>query len=664
MGYMTFNGVSENVYNLTVKDIKRDVLPEIRNRFEIIDRADGTLDYGTNLGNRIIQITFQNKTATSKEDIHGGNIRDIALWLFPEDRLAHQLTISDEPGIYYNAKVASGTPIDELYLYGEITITFECTDPYRYSTTDEEQTIIGIVMDTSSNNNYVDQTDKNPVTQLTAVGVNSPQFNILNDGITKGLYIEKATSNKVANSGFKNRTGGLPSSWSISTAGGGITGGIQELSITDADSRNPEPVQMFVSSWNGNATGYYGIIETDWTAISSLDEYSGSVWCRLTEKTGDIRLRIRLYFADVTQTSISVLGAIVTSSTNWIELKTEDVIAAADKVYIKMEIGFYANNDASSTGTAQFIAPMLQQQNHVDTYQTNALNHDGDIAKLNFWSSLAPNFSSKTWGIGITIRPRWNTTDDHGAFSPKYIWCLYEDDDNYIEVRYSNVTDKFEAAISLSGSEVLATIPAMTWTSNVSEIKLYMRRDNNQFKAIAYKSSTKYDSGYTADARAQPIPSYMQLGGKAGSTWYADSDLYDLIYDEVPNEDNYFAEDYTNNKVYYSLNNNLVPTFTNPAIDNKPIFTCTFIGTGTEFRITNEATGEYLHFDFSIANGDVLVINSEDKTAMLNGSNGLQYLDYINSRWFNIEQGETILTPYTDTTGGVQVNASWTPRYY
>lgn len=133
MGYITFNGIGEDTYSLSIKNIVRSVAPPVINRLATLGNSDGSIYYGASLGNRQIVITFQMTQEMSKTELHT-LIPSISAWLFPYDRVAKALTISDEAGIRYYAQVDGSTDINELFVYGEFAVTFVCTDPYKYAT--------------------------------------------------------------------------------------------------------------------------------------------------------------------------------------------------------------------------------------------------------------------------------------------------------------------------------------------------------------------------------------------------------------------------------------------------------------------------------------------------------------------------------------------------
>ena len=54
-----FNGIKETSFGLTVKNITKTVLPPIENRKIRKTASDGSHEFGSFFGDRLIQITFQ-----------------------------------------------------------------------------------------------------------------------------------------------------------------------------------------------------------------------------------------------------------------------------------------------------------------------------------------------------------------------------------------------------------------------------------------------------------------------------------------------------------------------------------------------------------------------------------------------------------------------------
>ena len=134
---ITFNGVTETSFGLTVKNLRKTVLPPIENRIIRKTASDGSFEFGSFFGNRVIEITFQDKKSTTRKELYR-NMLQIAKWLYPSDKASKQLYITDggcecgEDGLYYMAKLDANTNLEEILNYGSFTAQFMCYDPFKF----------------------------------------------------------------------------------------------------------------------------------------------------------------------------------------------------------------------------------------------------------------------------------------------------------------------------------------------------------------------------------------------------------------------------------------------------------------------------------------------------------------------------------------------------
>lgn len=127
----TFGNINSSQYFLT-KSIERSILPPVEVITSEVPQRAGGYAVRSELGMREFQVTVTLLADTLAE--LRSKIREIAAWLFAdEDR---QLTFSDEPNVYYLARLQGDTAFDELLMYGETTLNFLCADPIGYSTTE------------------------------------------------------------------------------------------------------------------------------------------------------------------------------------------------------------------------------------------------------------------------------------------------------------------------------------------------------------------------------------------------------------------------------------------------------------------------------------------------------------------------------------------------
>lgn len=133
-----FNGITELSFGLTVKNIRKTVLPPIENRFVRKVASDGSFDFGSFFGNRVIEITFQDKTSITRKELYE-NMVLIAQWLYPPDKETKKLEILDdccscgENDLFYMAKVDGQTNLEEILEYGFFTAIFVAPDPFKFA---------------------------------------------------------------------------------------------------------------------------------------------------------------------------------------------------------------------------------------------------------------------------------------------------------------------------------------------------------------------------------------------------------------------------------------------------------------------------------------------------------------------------------------------------
>lgn len=118
---------------IKVKKLNVGVLPPITPIFITVPGRAGQYDIGDEIGAREITIEYT-MLYDSFEDMRE-KMREFAAWLKPGQK--KRLVLLDEPDKYYIAKVTGESSLDENYGAGEGSITFLCSDPYKYS---EEKT--------------------------------------------------------------------------------------------------------------------------------------------------------------------------------------------------------------------------------------------------------------------------------------------------------------------------------------------------------------------------------------------------------------------------------------------------------------------------------------------------------------------------------------------
>ena len=141
----SFNGVSATDMGLGVTAVRRSILPEIVSSSQSVPGMAGAFLMSSNIGARYIEIDvyYLGTDMADAMDI----THDVAAWLFSQSPL--ELAFDDEaatPGptrVYY-AMLDGSTDLEAVAEYRAGTLTFVCHDPYAYSDTPDEFTLVVI----------------------------------------------------------------------------------------------------------------------------------------------------------------------------------------------------------------------------------------------------------------------------------------------------------------------------------------------------------------------------------------------------------------------------------------------------------------------------------------------------------------------------------------
>ena len=138
MKYVKYNGKTNQDLGLRVVGWTRQILPSSRDSLEYIEGVDGPIHIDKPLGSRIVSITFEAKFSNDEEraDVQS----KVAQWLFT--RQFTKLELSDEPGLYYMAKVLDDSDLDPEYFQAEFEIVFTC-QPLKFGAKHSEDILTG-----------------------------------------------------------------------------------------------------------------------------------------------------------------------------------------------------------------------------------------------------------------------------------------------------------------------------------------------------------------------------------------------------------------------------------------------------------------------------------------------------------------------------------------
>ena len=505
-----FNEVEETFFGLTTKYITKSILAPVENRFIRKTAADGSFDFGSFLGNRLISITFQDVTSTTKTELYN-NMLQIAAWLYPLDKLSKKLQIvgeeCGEDGKYYIAKVDGESVLEEVLEYGVFTITFVCVDPYKKS--NDQNFLAGVVFDRNS-------TAWQDVTEL---AVDQPRFYPI--GSVSGLMIEEGVTNQVWKSDFATSFGGIPDDYSESAA--------------NATGSHDTTAGVYTATMaNSTANGaYFGMAATDGLRFSipnTTDRIAASAYVQVT--LGLLLAQISLYFLDTAYNPLPTLSIQIGSSSR-IRFVFENQNQATQQV---VGIGLEAYATISgNTGAVEFSKPMIEVNNingSAHTYQEAITLGDTPRLDENVLLNIGPITPNNPFYLAITIFPNWGKTDLQGDVTRRSALILHKDVYNRAGIFWNANLEQWEAFMLTEGLITYVIAPVVSFNAG-DQIKLYMLRESTQYKLlIKVNSDPTLDSGYTTDTRGNPIYNTLFIGSQ-NYTEYINAIVKDVIYNDT-----------------------------------------------------------------------------------------------------------------------------------
>lgn len=485
---VTFNGRDNTEFELDIKDIQRSVLAPIENKLRRTPGVDGLYNYGSDFSGRLITITFHAKHAKSKQDLHN-IMTKAAAWLFPLDRKEKELQISDEPNLSYLATVSGSTDITEILYYGYFIVTFICIEPFKLGKNKKWSTLAHF-----TRNSIAYDLEEIP----TPYAVNEPRYFTF-AGSNKGLMIEEGTTTLANNPLFQNDVAGVPEDY---------TGFITNATATHAVVGNEYRVDMTASS---AIDGRAGIIQFPRIAVTEGQVYNAFVTARVISATlgGKARFRVRAYASDG-NTLVRDKVEIKTDSATDIKLESGSMTVLNDEFYYSMIFESYADGTSGATAHTAWNAPQLE----LKSYNTSFTNSTRKFEELNF---PFPGNLGNRFGIGITFKPNWGTTDAQATGNFRRVFSLCNDRlgtlDNLVVVSFNPFTKKFQAGIWLGGVEVAATLPGTLNFDAGDIIKIYFEYVNGQFQ-LHYKRNSDpiVSSGFVPDSRDLPEFRHFFIG--------------------------------------------------------------------------------------------------------------------------------------------------------
>jgi predicted phage tail component-like protein len=123
----TFNERHSDEFFMVTKK-SRPMVPEIRHRKIDVEGRDGSYDLGTTVGSRLFEISVT--LLSVSQNAFSALKREVASWLVTDD--LKPLVFDDEPDKTYFVRFVGESTLNELFQFGEGTITFIAPDPFAY----------------------------------------------------------------------------------------------------------------------------------------------------------------------------------------------------------------------------------------------------------------------------------------------------------------------------------------------------------------------------------------------------------------------------------------------------------------------------------------------------------------------------------------------------
>lgn len=127
----TFKDISSSSMKVKVLNVRRSVLPSIRDQYELISGKTGSYLFPQPFGDKLIEIECV--LVSQSSDNVWQDTRPISAWLTSDKK--EKLIINKEPDKYYMAKVSNTVDLEQFLYIGQFTIQFTC-EPFAYSLED------------------------------------------------------------------------------------------------------------------------------------------------------------------------------------------------------------------------------------------------------------------------------------------------------------------------------------------------------------------------------------------------------------------------------------------------------------------------------------------------------------------------------------------------
>lgn len=129
MSDFTYKGVSARSIGVRIKSIKRPLLANTRQQYEDIAGRHGSYSFSDGTLEDIIVEVECWVAANDRSDLRY-KARQIAAWLYSKEK--QRLTFTDEPGVFYLARIANQIDPETLARHDKFTLQFRC-NPFAYT---------------------------------------------------------------------------------------------------------------------------------------------------------------------------------------------------------------------------------------------------------------------------------------------------------------------------------------------------------------------------------------------------------------------------------------------------------------------------------------------------------------------------------------------------
>ncbi len=623
----TYDGIHSSSKGIIVTSVQRDILPKITSRTITIPGRPGAYytDSEYDMRQIRVEIVFLEKSLT---DIRT-KVRDIAAWLKPE--VLKPLVFDDEPDKTYLAVLSEGSEIEEIVYTGKGEITFICPDPYAFGS--EYNQVIEAPNPTFTRSSVAYLSDG------TQVAANTPRFEQGKFG--QAVMVEEGTTNllTVNQSSVETDTTGF-------------------VTLNSTISRDT------VEHWVGGAslkcvTSNISAFEGFYldAAITGGSTYTASVYVK-----GSGVIRLLLAARDATKQLSFVDSGDVTLTSSWQRIAvthTMDATATTARIIVRtniqQSITWYTDGlqlEQKPYSTSWTLGGSTRSPETLTIPAAGVLNpQEGTVECLVYVNDII----KRTDGVYRVI---WYALPVGGLANG---WLVLDHSDNSANWRIAVSNGSASAIYLISDSYTPNGWHLFSLTYNKSDGSIRLLIDG-----VLRFSTTR-----------APLPSSydkMFVGLAPEGIRHCNTLIDDLRISSRARTDTEIAAAYQSNApltadagTTYLLHLDGTLAVTNDTtVTNSgtyktyPVVTVKFSAAASEYKITGP-NGDYVRVVKSFAAGDELVIDFDKHYVTLNGVSAMPYLDWENSKFFELQPGDNILTCTPDNVA--LVTTTWKPRW-